>query len=60
MAEYSRGTEIDTDNRVVHKVHRDVWRSVLELGAGPGDTGMAQRVGKSVQEGEAYKTLPEH
>ena len=37
MAEYSGGTEINTDNRVVHKVHRDVWRSILELGAGPGD-----------------------
>ena len=41
-------TEIYTDHGVVHKLYRDVWGSVLELGVGSGDTGMARRVGGSV------------
>jgi hypothetical protein len=49
MAECRGGTEINTDHRVMHKVHGDIWGSVLELRAGSGDMGMAQRVGESVQ-----------
>jgi hypothetical protein len=49
MTECGRGTEIITEHGVMHKVHRDVPRSVLELVVGSGDTGMAQRVRESVQ-----------
>ena len=42
-------TEIYMDHGVVHKLYGDVWGSVLELGVGSGDTGMAWRVGGSVR-----------
>jgi hypothetical protein len=37
------------DHRVAHKVHRNVSGSVLELGVGTGDAGMARTLQESVQ-----------
>jgi hypothetical protein len=48
MAECGRGIEIIMEHGVVHKVHRDVQRSILELGVGLEDMGMVRRVWGSV------------